>query len=75
MLLVVLYTVSPQATVGGFTIWLHRVGNPEESIVPPFQSQQGGRDLAIIGTTQPWLPHEDRLSYSESLRDSGVSRT
>lgn len=27
------------------------------------------------GLHHPWLPQEDRLSYRESLRDSGVSRT
>lgn len=30
---------------------------------------EGGRGC------QPWLPQDDRLSYRESLRDSGVSRT
>lgn len=30
---------------------------------------------SVLSEDHPWLPQDDRLSYRESLRDSGVSRT
>lgn len=72
-MLVVLYTSPVHGRPPG-GVWLHRVLETLRSLVVAAEGERI-RGSRRVGWAQPWLPQDDRLSYSESLRDSGVSRT